>query len=58
MTQTPRMTELLNQGKIGTFPELKACPFCGSEPYLDCLTDEDEYFVRCPSCGVQQIARD
>ena len=37
--------------------ELKPCPFCGNqEPFLDCLTDEDEYFVRCPSCEIQQIA--
>lgn len=38
---------------------LKPCPFCGNtEPILDCLTDEDDYFVRCPSCEVQQIASD
>ena len=38
-------------------PELKSCPFCGNQdPILDCLTDEDEYFVRCPSCEIQQIA--
>lgn len=36
---------------------LKPCPFCGnSEPTLDCLTDEDEYFVNCPSYNIQQIA--
>lgn len=36
--------------------ELLACPFCGGEAVLDCLTDEDEYFVHCRSCEVQQIA--
>lgn len=36
--------------------ELLACPFCGGEAILDCLTDEDEYFVHCKSCEVQQIA--
>lgn len=37
--------------------ELSPCPFCGNqEPILDCLTDDDEYFVHCPNCEVQQIA--
>ncbi len=37
--------------------DLKPCPFCGNaEPILDCLTDDDEYFVHCPSCDIQQIA--
>lgn len=42
---------------IGRSSKLKPCPFCGNpEPILDCLTDEDEYFVRCPSCEIQQVA--
>lgn len=41
----------------GCASKLKPCPFCGSiEPILDCLTDDTEYFVHCPSCNVQQIA--
>lgn len=40
----------------GCASNLKPCPFCGSAPILDCLTDDDEYFVHCEGCNIQQIA--
>lgn len=37
--------------------ELKPCPFCGSsDVVLQNLTDEDDNYVSCNSCEVQQIA--
>lgn len=43
--------------KKTTLPRLKPCPFCGDpNPVLDLLCDEDEYFVHCLSCSIQQIA--
>lgn len=36
---------------------LLPCPFCGSKDLnFDHLTDDDDYFVNCNSCDVQQIA--
>lgn len=35
---------------------IKPCPFCGAQAVLDNLVDVDDYFVRCTSCEVQQIA--
>ena len=37
--------------------ELLPCPFCGSTDFvLDNLVDEDDYFIHCNGCDVQQIA--
>ena len=37
--------------------QLLPCPFCGSADLeLDNLVDEDDYFVSCRKCHVQQIA--
>jgi Lar family restriction alleviation protein len=35
---------------------LLPCPFCGGEAELGNLVDEDDYFVQCKDCEVQQIA--
>ena len=35
---------------------LLPCPFCGGAPILDDLGEEDDFFVHCGSCEVQQIA--
>lgn len=42
--------------KPETLPELKPCPFCGSSPELDHLSEPDDFFVSCPKCEIQQIA--
>ena len=39
--------------------KLKPCPFCGSEAVLEDLGGpsvfgEGRFFVKCPSCGVEQ----
>lgn len=40
-----------------TSESLLPCPFCGSSDLtLDNLVDEDDYFVSCGGCQVQQIA--
>lgn len=37
--------------------ELRQCPFCGSkEIVLQNIVDEDDFYVSCENCGVQQIA--
>ncbi len=42
--------------------ELKLCPFCGGRPELDHLSADsmepfdDDYYVSCTKCEVQQIA--
>lgn len=36
--------------------DLLPCPFCGGEPELDNLIDDNDYFVQCKDCEVQQIA--
>lgn len=35
---------------------LLPCPFCGGEAVLDNLIDQDDFFVSCKTCEVQQIA--
>ena len=38
-------------------PDLLPCPFCGSEDSeFGNLVDEDDYFVSCNGCQIQQIA--
>lgn len=50
MTHTPRPEAPENDSM------LLPCPFCGGKAELDHLTDEDDFFVSCNICEVQQIA--
>jgi Lar family restriction alleviation protein len=37
--------------------DLKPCPFCGSNALeLQNLVGDDDFFVSCEDCGIQQIA--
>lgn len=36
--------------------EIKPCPFCGGPAVVDNLLDDNDYYVHCRDCEVQQIA--
>ena len=53
------MDDAVAEGVVMNWRErqLLPCPFCGSADLLvDNLVDEDDYFVSCSQCHVQQIA--
>jgi len=44
-----------NAAKVAEI-KLLPCPFCGGEPEILELGDDDSYYVHCTDCEVQQIA--
>lgn len=50
-------SELEKTAAVRADNELLPCPFCGSADLkLENLVDDDDYFVSCNSCEIQQIA--